>query len=516
MNQTVKRTPSPQQASIFKFIQEGQGNAAIDAKAGTGKTTTVVDALQYIPQSKRVAFCAFSKAIVEELSSRVPSSVRLATLHSHGLWAVKKVYGRGVKIEADKKAIICNPYIEQVLEGSDLEAEERAEFITNVFKCISIGKQNLTHDPSEITRLARKQGIELVAHEAGCVKQCMIMLDARQDIIDFDDMVYLPAAYSKFPIEQYDYLFVDEAQDMNKAQLALVRKMFNPNRGGRLIAVGDPQQAIFGFAGSDEESFANITRLQNTQVLPLSVSYRCAKDIIKYVRSITGVDIDYYDKSPLGSVNENASIQDIRDGHMVICRNTAPLVSLCMKFITEKKAAYIRGRDIGDMLANQIKKYVPKSAINEENGFEFLYSKIDADMKKLLNKLRLKGLTESQAVDSPAVVNLMDRKECYMALRDDSKTPQEMIDNITRIFNNSNNGGIQLTTAHRSKGLEAEHVHIVEDGLLHGNRVKNEFQKTQENNLRYVAYTRAKKSLNIITDWEFYQKKHKNNNNDKR
>jgi len=500
------RIPSPQQQAVFSFVKDGEGNGIIDAKAGSGKTTTIVDAMGFIPKEKKTIFVAFSKAIQEELKPRIPAGCDCSTLHAFGFNAIKKVYGKYVKVEKDKKKLVLNTFIDSVATEQKLEEGEKIEFMSNVYRLISIGQQNLTADPNTLLEEARKLGIELISNEAQYVRSCMLQLDKRTEMIDFDDMIYLPAAYEKFNVEKYDFVFVDECQDLNKAQLKLMTRMFVPEKGGRFVAVGDPQQAIFGFAGSDHHSFENIANLPNTTRLPLSVSYRCAKSIVNYARQTTNTPIDFWEKSPEGEVNLEASINSIKDGDMVICRNTAPLIALCMKFIGEKKAAYIRGRDIGETMINEIQKYVGTKLMDTQEGFTNMFLRIDREIEKIVKRQMLRGLTREQAMESNPVVNLTERKECYEALRGDSVTPNDMVANIKKIFSESAKGGIQLTTGHRSKGLEAENVYVVEDQLLHGDRAKNEFQRIQENNLRYVVYTRAKKSLNLITDWEFYTK----------
>lgn len=509
VSEKPKRVPSPQQQGVFKFIQEGTGNGIIDAKAGSGKTTTIVDAMGFIPKGKKTIFVAFSKAIQEELKPRIPEGNECSTLHAFGFAAIKKVYGKYVKVEKDKKKLVLNDFIDKVATEENLEPEEKIEYMSNVYRLISIGQQNLTADPQRLMDEAEKLGLAMISTEARYVRTCMIMLDKRTDMIDFDDMVYLPSAYDKFNIPKYDYVFVDECQDLNKAQLKLMTKMFDPQKGGRFVAVGDPQQAIFGFAGSDHNSFENIANLPNTTRLPLSVSYRCPKAVVAYAKQKTGVPIDFWEKSPEGKVDADASINNIDDGDMVICRNTAPLVALCMKFIGDKKAAYIRGRDIGETMINEIKRYVGTKLLDTEEGFKNMFLRIDREIEKITKRQQLKGLTKEQALESTPVVNLVERKECYQALRGDSVTPNEMIQNIQKIFSESAKGGIQLTTGHRSKGLEANNVFVVEDELLHGGRAKNDFQKIQENNLRYVVYTRAKQTLNIVTDWSFYDKQKK-------
>jgi len=509
-----KQTPSPQQQGIFDFIQSGEGNCAVDAKAGTGKTTTIVNSMEFIPKNKKIAFVAFSKLIQTELSERLPKEVDCSTLHAFGFNCIKKVYGKYIKVEKDKKKLVLNEFVNRIATEQKLEDGDKIEFMANVYKLVSTGQQNLTADPALLTELVRRQGVELISNEAQYVRTCMKMLDARTEMIDYEDMIYLPAAYDKFGVQKYDFVFVDECQDLNKAQLKLVRKMFDPKIGGRMVAVGDPRQAIFGFMGSDHESFENIANTENTKRLPLSVSYRCGKSIINYVRQTTGVDIDYWEKAEDGEVNLESSINDIKAGDMVLCRNNAPLISLCMKFIGEKKAATIKGRDIGETMINEIQRYVGKKLMDSPEGFKNMYLKINLEIGKIINKQVLRGLTHEQALESNPVINLTERRECYEALRDDSKTPNEMVANISKIFSESQKGGIQLSSVHKAKGLEADRVYIVEDDMLHGTRAKNEFQATQEANLRYVAYTRAKKSLNLVTDWYFYNKLKKSAGNE--
>ena len=77
---------SQYQEAVFNFVIEGQGNAVINAVAGAGKTTTIVQALSVIPENKSVLFLAFNKHIVTELQGRLKGigNVEVATLHSFG------------------------------------------------------------------------------------------------------------------------------------------------------------------------------------------------------------------------------------------------------------------------------------------------------------------------------------------------------------------------------------------------------------------------------------------------
>jgi superfamily I DNA/RNA helicase len=57
--------------------------------------------------------------------------------------------------------------------------------------------------------------------------------------------------------------------------------MLAPPPYGRLIAVGDPSQAIYGFRGADATAMTDMQREFNMTVLPLSVSYRCSQSVVK-------------------------------------------------------------------------------------------------------------------------------------------------------------------------------------------------------------------------------------------
>ena len=79
-------TPNPYQIKIFENIEHGSCNMVINAVAGSGKSTTIVNALSLIPQQKKVLFIAFNKDIVESLKKKVGNmpNVDIMTYHSLG------------------------------------------------------------------------------------------------------------------------------------------------------------------------------------------------------------------------------------------------------------------------------------------------------------------------------------------------------------------------------------------------------------------------------------------------
>jgi len=106
--------------------------------------------------------------------------------------------------------------------------------------------------------------------------------ETRQKHIDFTDMVYWAVKWN-LPVDQYQYVFTDEAQDLSPMQRRLVEKCLAPN--GRIFVVGDKNQAIYSFAGADSDSFdLSVVRPAESEVSP-TVEYadggRAALDALK-------------------------------------------------------------------------------------------------------------------------------------------------------------------------------------------------------------------------------------------
>ena len=115
MTQTKVFVPSPQQATIFDWIVNGTGSAVIEAVAGAGKTTTLVESLTRT--TGEVAFSAFNKAIATEIDERVKplglgTRVKTGTLHSFGFAALKAAYAK-TKLEGGKMRIIADKAMEK-------------------------------------------------------------------------------------------------------------------------------------------------------------------------------------------------------------------------------------------------------------------------------------------------------------------------------------------------------------------------------------------------------------------
>lgn len=488
-------TPSKYQKVIKIYQQKGKGNAVIDAVAGSGKSTTIVNLVKDIPANKSVLFLAFNKAIVEELKIKIGNqpNIEVKTLHSLGATAIMRAFHP--QIQEDKyRAWVNNGFKCGMIRPTViLNREEESEYKQNIVKLIDLGRVNLVQNRTQLEDLAIKHNLDLYNGECGYALEGIAWGESQTDTIDFTDMIYFPNV-KRIKMPLYDWVLIDECQDLNAAQREMFLKCVKPN--GRFIAVGDPRQAIYGFAGADVESFNILKSLPNTVKLPLSVCYRCDEEIIKLAKAIVP-QIECKPGAGKGMVNYQAKVAEVVDGDMILCRVTSPLVQLCMRYIANGVRAYVKGKDIGVNLINMIKKTKQTQIADAE-------IKLRRELSRIIGKVVSKsGCTEAEAKESDLYRAYEDKLHVIEVLAEGLVTCQEVIDRIEAIFKDDNKSGICLSTIHKSKGLESDRVFVLcPDKLYLKSCMKVAWMAEQERNLEYVMITRAKHYLGYIDDFE--------------
>ena len=347
-----------------------------------------------------------------------------------------------------------------------------------------------------------RYGIETIADEKEIAIEVMEWGKNALETIDFTDMVWLPNVLFLKPLGLlYDFIFLDECQDLNKAERELVLKCFK--MGTRMISVGDGNQCVYSFSGSDPNSFNALKSLPNTTCLPLSISYRCSKDIVKYANRLVK-EIQAAEDADNGQVIKNVSLEQIGDGDMIICRNNAPLVQIYNEFLKLGKKCYIRGKEIGSNLKTIVKNTRQDKLnrdCNEDGVFVRLYDDLFTSRNKLMERF---GIDSETAMNSSQIQNKLDMINALDVLSEGINTSEEMFAKIDEIFpKRDKKSGISLSTIHKAKGLEADNVYIACKSLMPSKSAKKDWEMRQEYNLMYVAYTRAKKILGFINENDF-------------
>ena len=314
--------------------------------------------------------------------------------------------------------------------------------------------------------------------------------------IDYTDMVFLPAT-RPIRAKGYDFVFVDEFQDCCELYYQLILKLLKPT--GRLIVIGDVFQTIYGHSGADGSLFTKVLQLPNSKALPLSISYRCGSDIVKHAQKLVS-HIEAAPNAHAGIVVQNGSIENVKDGDVILCRTNMPLVQACLKFIKDGRKATIKGSDIGRSLQTFIKPY-------EALGIEAMHEGIEKRHAALCRRLSRK-YPDKPLDDLPEYQSMSEKVQILHIIADDCDSVPEVIVKIGRIFADEIGVGIVLSTVHKFKGLEAANVFVLEPQLIpFPYNVTQEWQKQQERNIDYVARTRAVHRLEYIRDWSVYGKK---------
>lgn len=281
-------------------------------------------------------------------------------------------------------------------------------------------------------------------------------------------------------------------QDINRSQQRLIEKMLRRDKvtkkyKGRLIAIGDGFQSIYGFTGITDRTFLWFKEFQNTKVLQLSYSFRCAKNIIAHANKIVP-GIKALPDAPDGVVRNGSAVNEARDGDFILCRKTMPLIKIFFEFLTQKKKAVIKGSDIGVHLIELTKGF---------NGIPELIVHWKDEVEKMKTELLKSGILNPN--DHSGFNALEDKVNTLVFLASVSNTIPDLKHNIETIFTDKLTG-IVLSTVHKAKGLESDRVFIIRPDLMPMPCSKS-WQYAQEKNLEYVAITRAKNELIYDTEW---------------
>lgn len=495
--------PSKYQQDIFDFIQHGNGNSVINALAGSGKTSTIVNAVKLIPSTCNALFIAFNKEIVKELEKKLAGvkNVQVKTLHSLGLLMIRRNLGTNIEIDEYKYRTFIKKNIKQ-LSSADFDKMTTKliqQYTDNVIQLCDLGRYNLAQCEKDLLQVSARHDIPIIDDECNAVLNVMKWGRENTTSIDFTDMVWLPYELTLNPIGlQYDYIFIDECQDLNAAQRELFLRCFR--RGTRFIAVGDKKQAIYSFAGADAESFAKLQNLPNTTTLPLPISYRCPKKVVNLANQFVDT-MECREGAPDGEIVHNVSIKDIHDGDMVLCRTKMPLIKLYMRYLRMGVKSYVRGQDIGLNLLRMVDKteqIVLNVSLQKDGVFARLYDDLFEERNRLMIK---RGMDLEDATLSNQIMNKYDSIKALEILAEGLASARDLHDRIENVFAESADG-VCLSTIHKAKGLEANNVYILCKTLMPSRLATQDWEKEQEQNLMYVAYTRAKYKLGFVSETE--------------
>lgn len=513
-------TLSAQQQAVLDWSDKDQGSLILVARAGCGKSSTLLALVRHlVAKNDRTSIFigAYNKAIATELAGKLEKSgiqwrqAQSSTIHGAGYSAWRKIAPDACNNVDDHKLA--------KLLAEELKTDEQKDRVEPyremILKAVSLAKQRAfgvlcqIDDASKwfdiIDHFGLDEDLPEDADVEFAVKTAIWLykrsLNRCREIIDYDDMILAPL-YFKAKFWQYDWVMIDEAQDTNPARRALALRILKP--GGRLVAVGDPAQAIYGFTGADADSLDLIKNAVNAKELPLNVTYRCPKVVVARAQQWVK-DIAAHTSAPEGSTRCIA-LAPAKDGepkrpHLmeekftpedaILCRNTKPLVELAYNLLRNGIACQVEGREIASGLINLINKW---SVVNTPA----LVNKLADWREKEVQKWMAKG-KENKAEE------VSDRAETVMVIAqqlmgEGKTTVAELITFIRTMFGDTKQGErpkcLTLATAHKSKGREWKRVYILGQARYMPSKwARKDWQVQQEVNLMYVATTRAMQQI---------------------
>lgn len=492
----VEAAESPSLTKEQQLILASSGNIRINAVAGSGKTTTVIEYAASRPAGSRILYLAFNKSVRQEASRRFAerglSNVQVETAHSLAFRHIMRGSPYKVRAQSYKTHEIAD------LLGLTATGEKHAEYIiaTHINRFITyfcnsdaVRVQELDY----LTTITDVKARNFVKQFYPYIEQGTRQFLARMDkaAIEITHDFYLKKFQLSRPQLPFDYILFDEGQDASAAMLDIFMR-----QPACKVIVGDTHQQIYGWRHA-----VNSLALASFPTLQLSASFRFRQDMANLAMAV----LDW--KSKLG---EHTPVAITGKGHQrtektkaTIARTNLGLLLRAIAYITDNRKV--------------------KHLYFEGNINSYTYAEDGASLYDVLNlfngrhdRIRDKLVSSMQTVeDLEEYIEKTEDQQLAMMLELVKEYGSE-IHNIIQQLKDLHTGDADrdkaemiFSTVHRAKGMEYDVVHLVDDFVtarkldrMLAENAKNA-QSTdhakwnEEINLLYVAVTRARYRLHI-------------------
>lgn len=465
------------QTNIFQFVRTKPNNLVVVARAGTGKSTTIVE-IAAVLAPRRVLICSFTNKIRDDLIPKVQHLPHVTVKGINQLGYAAAIRRAGKAPEIDRWRI--HDFIRRTIP------QEHKDWYGDLAKLVTMCMVTLSESPEAIQNIMyefdlRPEQKDFFPAWIGWVQQTMRWaLQPGHTKISFTEQIYIPAALG-LSTGGYDAVIVDECQDLSPAQLCVVLNAMRP--GGRFIAVGDPAQAIYRFNGAAADSVQRITEETDAVTLPLSITYRCPANVVRLVKPLVP-DYEAGPGAPEGVVELvqlKEFMEKVKEGDAVIARTNAALTKVALDLIANNKRARIVGKDIGAQLEKLTKVGDDLGTFDVKGVLTYLTEYVHEQSEQLV-----------AARKDDKAEELQDNLEALRALSTGCASMHDVKNKITRLFNDDDvtQGTIPCMSTHKAKGLEFDRVWMLESSFRPDG--------DEGANLYYVAATRAKRELYLV------------------
>ena len=584
---------TPYNTKIENHFKSTNENIMIDALAGTGKTTMLKHLSSFIKPGEKWLYLVFNKKNQVESSKAFPKGIEVLTTHAF-LGKILKQSGKDVggemqlppegqkwrKIWKIADEILPLEWPESALSYRNKKTGDwtspfhwKAKSFTT--KLAELGKAYAVNPLDENSALQKLEEI-IVQHGLetdlsteknnqdrdfvpDMLEKAIELLrltmpsglrdknNAMYNFRDQDDTLWFAALNAdkiRWNPDGYKVVLMDEVQDFNECQLIMAQKL--KEAGCRVIGVGDPNQAMYGFRGANAQAFEKLKGIigsGESQALP--INFRSGGNIIDWVKNNTHVQnlqtaphlegqgkvyADGGTNPPVGYEEFIDSVSDefksnrqTSESTAIICRTNAPLAHAALHFLKNDVDFQIVGKDLSRDLVEIIKKTTFSKP--ENVSIEGYADKLASHLQDVEDKWSNKISKRDEIKELKEFVSVMTSVLYYLAEKDykesENSRPMQTVKDF-QIYLERKLGGldpdnekdasilksqdpkkkITLTTAHKSKGLEWERIFLMRPQEYDPQRpsIKTQEQAQQEMNAWYVAATRGRNTLMVSAD----------------
>lgn len=482
-----------------------EGRLCVMAPAGSGKTRVLTRrvarrVLDGSADPERVLVVTFTRRAAWELRRRLatmgtPSGITAGTFHAIAYAELRRHYADTAR---QIPVLVESPH-RLLASMRGMRMEERA--IPAVAAEIQWAQARLVSpgdygDQARATRRSPVVGYDFAA-------DAFALYEAekrRKGVMDLGDLLSRcahillddPAARDAWRW-RVRHLFVDELQDINPAQWRLLTAFHGG--GDDIFLVGDPDQAIYSWNGSDPTVLGRITdMLPGTTVVRLDANHRCSPQILRAAQAVLDNPPEVESTRPDGTLPRVESFPDAEAEADAVIRWL--------------RLSHRPGRPWSQLavLARTNSRLIPVARALERAGIPYRTGtsspapvasdgdeEADAGDEEAEDEEAGAGGADTDGVGANSGVGASQ----YSASQYPASQYPASLNAGTNVRSRVQRGGVELATFHRAKGLEWHAVAIIglEDGVLPDSRATTAETLAEERRLLYVAVTRAADDL---------------------
>lgn len=447
-------------------IESTDSATVINSGPGGGKSAILKEIVWRNPKA-RILYLAYNKSIVEDMRGTLPTNCDVSTFHAFGLRTIKAQphnSGKKLKVNFNKYRSVDPKY-------------NVAQLVQNHI-ALGGGLRETSYAMWRKTCDRFQMNYNLIPDAQACLEKA----NENTDVISASDMLTLPVR-ENHTIPQYDIVLVDECNDLSLDKLMLLHQI----PCFRIFLVGDKNQQINGWAGSDPLIFEKLDELYEPVKYMVNETFRCPAKIIQAARQYVP---DLFGSKTGGSVSHefhrDMKSSDFPPESLILCRANAPLLQMAKMFIRDGVDFKIKPQVVKTMssvINRLVKKHgsniqILRGACNDEKAEEILRYK-QKKWNHMIPKYKYEAIFEVLNTGTSLAES------------------EALIERLLQASDLKSTCKRQLSSIHTSKGLESENVFFLEKEICDKiiKNAKEGWSKIEEKNLCYVAITRSKNNL---------------------